>query len=348
MWEDLFGGGGDIFSGGDFLNAGPTFADVPAPSDFWTSANAVPAPDFSSVPSPSDFWSPGGAADFWGGGGAADIFGAAGGAAGGGAPDLTAMLGQGGAAGGGMAPSLPAAPAALPQQGVIPQMGAPAQGGGVTIGGAPAGGGDLSAIEPAAQTPPALPVAEQGGFEKILDKLGIWGPQGLGKNALPAASMLATLYKQATTPNVFKQMGGTGATALKQLGEKPLGVSNQLLDQYMQGKVMPAQAYDIQQWAIQAKARLQDQFARMGLGSSSQLQQALNDIDAKAAAMMDQARQNVLQSGLSAAGVGQGPTRDAVIAQMQMDQQASAAQQGFLAALAKMQTGQNPVADPRM
>ena len=80
-------------------------------------------------------------------------------------------------------------------------------------------------------------------------------------------------------------------------------------------------------------------YAQAGLGDSSMAQQAMAQIDAQAVQMTQQALNNYLQQGSSAAGVAAGPMTSAVTGQIAQNTQAMQQQQAFMTALAKMTSG---------
>jgi hypothetical protein len=110
--------------------------------------------------------------------------------------------------------------------------------------------------------------------------------------------------------------------------------SASILDQYNKGQLNAADQYSIAKWAQDAKASKQEYYAKAGLSDSSMAQQDIASIDAQAGAMRDQALNNMLQSGLNAAGIANSATGQAVQLQMQQDQQAQQAQQQFFQMLA--------------
>jgi len=140
-------------------------------------------------------------------------------------------------------------------------------------------------------------------------------------------------------------LGLTGANAL--LGKKQAlnpdlmagatpaqTTSNSILDQFNKGQLNASDQYNIAKWSQDAKASKQQYYAQAGLADSSMAKQDIASVDAQAAAMRDQALNNMLQSGLNAAGIANSATGQAVQLQMQQDQQAQQAQQQFYQMLA--------------
>ena len=184
-------------------------------------------------------------------------------------------------------------------------------------------------------------------------------------------------YKTAPDTSIFKPYTGpTGADisgALKSLGVTPfqaagLGLSaygqyksaqnqktlqeqldkqaqltrpaaEKLMSQYQTGTIGAAQEKQITDYTNQQKAAIKQRYAKMGRDPNydSAAQQEMANVDVQAASMRDTALQNVLSSGLKAAGVTGGPAQQAIMAGYQQDQSAQKAQADFLAALANMQ-----------
>ena len=184
-------------------------------------------------------------------------------------------------------------------------------------------------------------------------------------------------YKSAPDTSIFKPYTGpTGADisgALKSLGVTPfqagaLGLSaygqyksaeaqktlqqelerqaqltrpaaEKLMSQYQSGTIGAAQEKQITDYTNQQKAAIKQRYAKMGRDPNydSAAQQEMANLDVQAASMRDTALQNVLSSGLKAAGVTGGPAQQAIMAGYQQDQSAQKAQADFLKALADMQ-----------
>jgi hypothetical protein len=111
------------------------------------------------------------------------------------------------------------------------------------------------------------------------------------------------------------------------------------MSQYQSGTIGAAQEKQITDYTNQQKAAIKQRYAKMGRDPNydSAAQQEMANVDVQAASMRDTALQNVLSSGLKAAGVTGGPAQQAIMAGYQQDQAAQKAQAEFLAALANMQ-----------
>lgn len=147
--------------------------------------------------------------------------------------------------------------------------------------------------------------------------------------------------------NVLGQMnaaksGKTLAGQLKKQAQPVQEISDSLLAQYKAGTISPSTSFDIQRWKDQSIAQTKNYYAKAGIPDSSAAQSAIANIEAKAVAMEDQARQGLLTQGLNAAGVAAGPASAAITAQAQQDQnlqQASGSALNSLMLLQAMQSG---------
>ena len=115
-----------------------------------------------------------------------------------------------------------------------------------------------------------------------------------------------------------------------------------LMSQYQSGTIGPAQEKQISDYTSQQKAQIKQRYAKMGRDPNydSAAQQEMANVDVQAASMRDTALQNVLKSGLAAAGVTAGPYQQAVMAGYQSDTASQTAQANFLYQLAQMQAKQ--------
>jgi hypothetical protein len=155
-------------------------------------------------------------------------------------------------------------------------------------------------------------------LSQALKTLGIYDPtSGLGRNALPAAATLGSLAMRPYEISQQKKM----QQELANLGKPAQDVSNQVLSQYQSGQIPAAQEQDIKSWEDQSIANIKGFYARAGLGDSSMEQDQIASIKEQGVAMRDKARQNLLQSGLSAAQVGQGPLASSITMRAGQDQQ---------------------------
>ena len=115
-----------------------------------------------------------------------------------------------------------------------------------------------------------------------------------------------------------------------------------LMSQYQSGTIGAAQEKQISDYTNQQKAQIKQRYAKMGRDPNydSAAQQEMANVDVQAASMRDTALQNVLKSGLAAAGVTAGPYQQAVMAGYQADTASQNAQANFLYQLAQMQAKQ--------
>lgn len=132
--------------------------------------------------------------------------------------------------------------------------------------------------------------------------------------------------------------GGTPSTDPYGTGKHSADIANQIMDQYQKGQLNPADAYAIDKFTKDSIAQTENYYAKAGLSDSSMKTQAISEINAKAAAMKDQALQNMLQSAFQAADISQGPVQNAVQQQIAADQQAQQAQSSFFQTLAMIGT----------
>jgi len=139
-------------------------------------------------------------------------------------------------------------------------------------------------------------------------------------------------YKSAEAQKTLQQELQRQAQLTRPAAEK-------LMSQYQSGTIGAAQEKQITDYTNQQKAAIKQRYAKMGRDPNydSAAQQEMANVDVQAASMRDSALQNVLSSGLKAAGVTGGPAQQAIMAGYQQDQAAQKAQADFLAALANMQ-----------
>ena len=174
-------------------------------------------------------------------------------------------------------------------------------------------------------TAPAGTVPQQSTVDKAL--------AAIKNNPLQAANVglgAASLVKQLTTPGVQGQFNNIAA------GTK--AASDALLQQFKSGTLNGADAFAIQQWAQQSKAAVDQYYAKAGLSNSSMHTDAVNQINAQAEAMRQQAIQNLLTQGLKAAGVSDPTLVAGINAGLKQDDQSMQAMQNFLNQLSKMNT----------
>lgn len=191
---------------------------------------------------------------------------------------------------------------------------------------------------PSAQTMPGsnAPVSSDNAFTKALQSLGITdGQGGLGKNAFQAASLGGNLMSQANASKTQKTL----QEQLQKQADVTGPTANKLIGQYNQGQVGAQADKQVNDFIAQQKAQIKQRYARMGRDPEydSAAQQEMANVDIQAASMRDSALQNVLSSGLKAAGVTAGPAQQAILAGYNADQNAQKQQQDFLKTLAEMQ-----------
>lgn len=184
--------------------------------------------------------------------------------------------------------------------------------GDTAAGGAPAWGGSSEAYGTTAPADTAATGAAAKTGMSTAQKIAL----GLmGVNAL-------TQKPQPLNPDLMAGANSAQTTA------------DNIMAQYNSGQLNPADQYSIAKWAQDSKAKKQQYYAQAGLSDSSMAQQDIAGVDAQAGAMRDQALNNMLQSGLSAAGIANSATGQAVQLQIQQDQAAQQAQQQFFEMLA--------------
>lgn len=174
--------------------------------------------------------------------------------------------------------------------------------------------------------------------DRAMDALGSGASKvgnGIVSNPLQAASLGLTAL------SAKRQAGATGTaqSQLNAVAAPASATSAQLLSQFQSGQISGADAYQISQYATTQKAQVDSYYAKAGLTNSSMHQQALQKIDQQAEAMRQQAVQNLLKDGLSAAGVANPVLTAGVNAGVQEDKNAQLAMSNFINALAKMNTG---------
>lgn len=116
------------------------------------------------------------------------------------------------------------------------------------------------------------------------------------------------------------------------------GVEKQLLNQFQTGQLTGADAQAIAQWTQQQTAQVNQYYQQAGLSNSSMHQAALTQVSQQADQMRQQALNNMLSNGLSAAGVANPLISAGVTAGVQQDGQTMQTMQNFLNTLARMNT----------
>jgi len=182
-------------------------------------------------------------------------------------------------------------------------------------------------------TPPA---PSQNIISKGLQTLGITSPTGgIGPNAFSAAGLGLNALSQLRAGQQQQSL----QQQLQQQSELTAPAARQLMGQYQSGTIGAAQEKQITDYINNQRAQIKQRYARMGRDPNldSAAQQEMANVDVQAAAMRDAALQNVLSSGLKAAGVSAGPAQQAILAGYNQDQSAQKTQADFLKALADMQ-----------
>ena len=180
------------------------------------------------------------------------------------------------------------------------------------------------------------PTDAQNPVMKALQSLGITSPTGgLGQNAFPAAS----LGLNAASQLAARKQAQSLQQQLQKQSDITAPAAKQLMTQFQSGTISAAQEKQITDYTNNQRAQIKQRYAKMGRDPNydSAAQQEMANVDVQAAAMRDAALQNVLSSGLKAAGVSAGPAQQAIMAGYNADQSAQKTQQDFLKALADMQ-----------
>ena len=184
-------------------------------------------------------------------------------------------------------------------------------------------------------TPPPTP----GFVDKALGALGNMS----GHDWLNAGNLAL-----GTTALVKQSQGlGSAQRQLNAAAAPAQGVEKQLLNQFQTGQLTGADAQAIAQWTQQQTAQVNQYYEQAGLSNSSMHQAALTQVSQQADQMRQQALNNMLSNGLSAAGVANPLISTGVTAGVQQDQNAMTAMQNFLNTLANMNTqGKTPAPTP--
>lgn len=178
--------------------------------------------------------------------------------------------------------------------------------------------------------------AGTGVLQSILD--------GAKKNPLAVGAFAANLLAQLKA-----NKSGTGtADQLKALGQPTQDIATDLLAQYKSDTLNPSSQQAIDAWKQQQTASIKNYYAKAGIPDSTAAKHAIADIEAKAVAMADLARQGLLDEGLKVAGVAQGPLTAAIAQQARQDTALSTASSSALNSLMTLLTLQNktPTATP--
>ena len=197
----------------------------------------------------------------------------------------------------------------------------------------PGGPGTSTTVSPSANAPTPTGNAS---VDAAMKALGAGGSSLMGgiKEYGPA------LNAGLAGVSALQQARGVGSAqkAMQGIAQPTKDVSNQLLQQFKTGQISGADAFQIAQFSQQQKAAVDQYYAKAGLSNSSMHTQALQQIDVQAEAMRQQAVQNLLKGGLSAAGVSDPTMVAGVNAGIKQDANAQSAMQNFINTLANMNT----------
>jgi uncharacterized protein YkwD len=197
-------------------------------------------------------------------------------------------------------------------------------------------GPDTSPVDLEYQNVPPTTTGGQNAITKALQSLGITSPTGgLGPNAFQAAGLGANVLSQLAANKQRQSL----QQQLQKQSDITAPAAKQLMTQFQSGTIGAAQEKQITDYINNQRAQIKQRYARMGRDPNldSAAQQEMANVDVQAAAMRDAALQNVLSSGLKAAGVSAGPAQQAILAGYNQDQSAQKTQADFLKALADMQ-----------
>lgn len=155
------------------------------------------------------------------------------------------------------------------------------------------------------------------------------------KNPLTAAGIGVNVLSQINARKQGKQLD----QQLRASAAPASSVANQLISEGLSGKPSASAAFDISKWTQATKSAIRQRYANMGRDPSNDSAAAkeLADVDAKAVAMRDAAAQGLLQGGLNAAQIAQGPTTQAALAAAQQDKELGASIANTLTALGQLQ-----------
>ena len=171
-----------------------------------------------------------------------------------------------------------------------------------------------------------------------LKQLGAYGKTALsvGKDVAGIATPIASLLMAKKAQTAATTTGATAQNQLNAIAAPASAVSNQLLTNYQSGTLSTADQQSIAQYGQQQQAQIKQYYANAGLSNSSMEASALAQVGVQQNQMMQQALNNELSGGLSAAGVAQGPQLAGVTAATTADQQSQQAMTNFMQTLAKM------------
>ena len=174
------------------------------------------------------------------------------------------------------------------------------------------------------------PASDNSSITSALKQLGVTPGNAL-KYGVPVASLAMNGKAQHKAQSAADQ--------LNKIAQPASSTSNNLLSKFNSGQISAADSYAINQQMQQSIAQAKQYYASAGLSNSSMEHEAIQTIQNNAENQRQQALQNMLTQGLSAAGTAQGPQIAAVNASVQSDAQLQKATSDFMAALARMNAG---------
>ncbi len=191
-------------------------------------------------------------------------------------------------------------------------------------GASPEGWNMSDLATPATQAPAPVVNRDPGLIERsglgkylsqdTLDKLMKYGPALMGP--------LGLLQQRNAVKSATDKLSSIGGPT-KAVGES-------IVNGFMNGTLNPADLAGIDKWERDSVAASRQFFARAGTSTSTQAVQSEADIRQKAEQMRQQARQNLLQTGISALGVTDKYQAAAIQAELQGDQQMAQYASNFL------------------
>ena len=172
-----------------------------------------------------------------------------------------------------------------------------------------------------------VPPTENSSVNSALKQLGAIGDPAL-KYGLPIASLGMNAMAQKKARTAEQQ--------LQSLAKPASDTSNNLLNQFGKGQISAADSYAINQQQQQDIAAAKQYYANAGLSNSSMELESIQNIQNNAENQRQEALNNMLTEGLTAAGTSYGPQMAAVQAGVQSDQQLQQATASFMQMLARM------------
>lgn len=181
---------------------------------------------------------------------------------------------------------------------------------------------------------PQITKVQPNMVEKALKTLGVYDPTKgtVGPNALPLAGLGYAAYRN-------NQAGKSAQDQLNKVAQPAQDASKQLIAQGTAGQVPQALQTQIQNTYNQTVQQIKARYARMGRdpdndsGAAAEIAKAGQDRDAQIA----NAAQTILNQGLAAAQVANGPAQNAVMAGVNSDTQLAQAMAGTLSQMAMLQ-----------